>query len=105
MSDDTNRDGGRPEVATEDGASGGRYVVRVDGAEAEMTYSRLSPKTIIVDHTSVPEALRGRKIGEMLAEHAVAAARQGGWQIIPLCPFMRAQAKRHPEWADAIRER
>lgn len=82
--------------------SHGRYSVTVDGHEAEMTYSRASPHLVIVDHTAVPDALRGRGVGQALALHAVEQARAGGWKIIPLCPFMRAQAVRHPEWNDVV---
>ena len=90
------------EITHETGKSGGRYVTNVDGHEAEITYSRTSPRLIIVDHTGVPDSLRGRGVGQALAAHAIEAARQGGWKIIPLCPFMRAQAARHPEWSDVI---
>lgn len=90
------------DIRLEDKPSGGRYVVTVDGHEAEMTFSRSSPQLIIVDHTGVPDALRGRGIGQALAAHAIEAARAGGWKIIPLCPFMRAQVERHPEWRDVI---
>ncbi|MGV2184540.1 N-acetyltransferase [Rhizobium rhizogenes] len=40
------------------------FRIVVDGSEAEMTYSRAGQKLIIIDHTDVPAALRGRKIGE-----------------------------------------
>jgi predicted GNAT family acetyltransferase len=30
----------------------------------------------------------------------VSEARKGGWKIIPLCPFMKAQMDRHPDWND-----
>jgi predicted GNAT family acetyltransferase len=83
-------------------SSGGRYVAVVDGHEAELTYSRTSPTLIIVDHTGVPDALRGRGVGQALAAHAVEDARENGWKIIPLCPFVKAQAERHPDWRDVI---
>ena len=89
-------------IAREDGASGGRWVAVVDGHEAEMTYSRLSPAKIIVDHTGVPEALRGRGVGQRLAERMVADARAEGWRVVALCPFVKAQARRHPDWSDVI---
>lgn len=82
--------------------SGGRYVAVLDGHEAEMTYSRTSPTLIILDHTGVPDALRGKGVGQALAAHAVKAARTGGWKIIPLCPFFKAQVQRNPDWADVI---
>lgn len=90
------------EITREDGTSGGRYTTLVDGHEAEMTFSRASPRLIIIDHTGVPDALRGRGVGQALALHAVEDARAGGWKIVPLCPFFKAQVARHKEWQDVI---
>ena len=90
------------EIRSEDGAKGGRYVTGQQGQEAIMTFSRASPKLIIVDHTEVPDIYRGQGVGARLALHAIEEARKGGWKIIPLCPFMKAQAERHPDWADVI---
>lgn len=75
----------------------------VDGIEAEMTYSRASEHLIIIDHTDVPAALRGRKVGEQLVRQAVEDARREGVSIIPLCPFAKAQIDRHPEWQDVLK--
>ncbi len=80
----------------------GRYVVRIDGAEAELTYSRAGETRIIIDHTQVPEALKGRGIGVMLVSRAVEDARAEGKKIIPLCPFAKMQFGRHPEWGDVL---
>ena len=91
-------------VQEEKTASGGRYYTVVDGHEAEMTYSRGSDTLIIIDHTGVPDALRGKGVGQVLAEHAVAEARRGGWKIIPLCPFFKAMSVRnHDTWHDVIK--
>ncbi len=89
-------------IVREDTQSGGRYVLTVAGVEAEMTFSRLSATRIIVDHTGVPDAMRGTGAGLRLAAHAVEDARAGGWTILPLCPFMRAQAMRHEDWRDVV---
>ncbi|PSH64542.1 GNAT family N-acetyltransferase [Phyllobacterium sophorae] len=96
---------GQIKIDKQETEKGGRYVTVVSGQEAEMTFSRASPHLIIVDHTAVPDALRGQGVGQALALHAVEDARAGGWKIIPLCPFMRAQSLRHAEWADVIQQR
>ena len=88
-------------TSTETGSKG-RYAATVEGHEAEVTYSRASPQLVIVDHTGVPDALRGKGVGQALAAHAVEEARKGGWKIMPLCPFFRAQAMRHKEWHDVV---
>lgn len=90
------------QIERQETGSHGRYSVTVDGHVSEMTFSRASPRLIIIDHTDVPDALRGKGVGQALALHAVEDARQGGWKIIPLCPFMRAQVGRHPDWQDVI---
>ena len=89
-------------VERQDGPTKGRYRLVIDGVEAEMTYSRISPELIIIDHTGVPEALRGRKVGERLVRQAVEDARRDGVAILPLCPFAKAQINRHPEWQDVL---
>ena len=91
-----------PSIERNEGTSKGRYVIRIDGHEAEMTYSQVGKKIIIIDHTSVPEALRGRHIGEALVERAVQDARTENRRIIPLCPFAKAVIERHPEWQDVL---
>lgn len=90
-------------VEREDGPSKGRYRLVVDGVEAEMTYSRAGEGLIIIDHTEVPAALRGRKVGERLVRQAIEDARRDGVAILPLCPFAKAQIERHPEWQDVLR--
>jgi predicted GNAT family acetyltransferase len=90
------------DVKNEESGSHGRYSAALGDHTGEMTYSRASPQLIIIDHTGVPDELRGKGVGQALAQHAVDQARKAGWKIIPLCPFMRAQSQRHPEWQDVI---
>ena len=88
---------------TETGSKG-RYVTQPepDGPEAELTFSRASEKLIIIDHTGVPDAYRGQKVGVALVARAVEDARKGGYKILPLCPFAAAQFRRHTDWADVL---
>ena len=89
-------------ITREDGESGGRYVTVVDGYEAEMTYSRAGTSRIIIDHTGVPDSMRGLGVGKKLVEAAVNDARAEGFKIIPLSPFAKATLEKHPEWQDAV---
>ncbi|MBX7541559.1 GNAT family N-acetyltransferase [Qipengyuania sphaerica] len=91
------------EITLEEGETKGRYVHRTaSGDEAEVTFSRVNPTRIIVDHTGVPESMRGQGIGEALAEHVVEDARSKGITIIPLCPFFKAMAQRNESWQDVV---
>jgi predicted GNAT family acetyltransferase len=88
-------------VEHEDHQMYGRYLVRLDGgAIAEMTYRKPRPDVIAIDHTGVPPAYRGHGIALELVEAAVADARAQGFRIVPLCSYVAAAFRRHPEWED-----
>ncbi|WP_158965356.1 GNAT family N-acetyltransferase [Chachezhania sediminis] len=90
------------EITREENETRGRFVTIVEGQEAELTFSKTNPTLIIADHTGVPEDLGGRGIARKLVEALVADAREKGYKVIPLCPYVKAQYQRHPEWADVF---
>ena len=90
------------DIRREQGSSKGRYVIRQNGEEAELTYSITSPTLIIADHTGVPDSFRGTGAGLALVTRMVEDARREGFRIMPLCPFVNATRKKHPEWADVF---
>ena len=90
------------DIARHEEGSKGRYVIQLDAAEAELTYSIASPTLRIADHTGVPDAFRGTGAGVALVKRLVEDARAEGFKIVPLCPFVNAQRRRHPDWADAF---
>ena len=90
------------EITREVSGSKGRYVIRQGGEEAELTYSITSPVLVIADHTAVPDSFRGTGAGLALVTRLVEDARAEGFRIMPLCPFVNAQRKKHPDWADAF---
>lgn len=92
-------------IQLEDFGSKGRYFIRTpSGDEAEMTFTKVGDSQIIIDHTGVPDAFRGKGAGLLLVTRAVEDARAAGKTIIPLCPFAAAQFRRHhDEWADVLR--
>ncbi len=90
------------DIQLEDGPSGGRYSVMLDGLVAEMTFSKAGTSRIIIDHTDVPEGLRGKGVGQALVERAVMDARSQGKTIIPLCPFAKAEIAKHADWQDIL---
>jgi len=83
-------------------ASRGRYVGRIAGVEgeAELTFSRANPQLVITDHTGTPDSMRGMGAAKALVERLIADARAEGFKIAPLCPFVKAQLERNPDWSD-----
>lgn len=85
----------------EQGPAKGRYVGRApELPEAEMSYSRAGAQLLIIDHTGVPDGLRGKGVGQALVHRAVEDARAGGYRIMPLCPFAKAQFDKNPAYSD-----
>lgn len=91
-------------ISYEDQGHKGRFVARVDGVggEGELTISTVSNVLVIADHTLVPDTLRGTGAASALVEALIADARARGYRVMPLCPFVRAQSLKHPEWSDVI---
>ncbi|WP_159591043.1 GNAT family N-acetyltransferase [Chelativorans xinjiangense] len=91
-------------ISYEDQDRKGRYVARIDGVEGEgeLTISKVSDVLIIADHTFVPDTMRGTGAAAALVNRLIGDARAKRQRIIPLCPFVRAQSLKHPEWADVI---
>jgi len=90
------------QVTREHGETRGRFVIRRGGEEAELTYSVTTPELFIADHTGVPDSFRGTGAGVALVRALVEAARADGFKVVPLCPFVKAQSHKHPEWADVF---
>ncbi len=95
------------EITLQEVGDKGAYVARVAGVDepAEMTFSRANPTLIIVDHTFVPDSMRGKGVAGALARHVIADARARGFKIVPLCTFLSGQFDRHPEWSDVLHQR
>lgn len=88
-----------PQIIEEIEGSKGRYVIKTEQGEAEMTFSIASPGMRIVDHTAVPKALEGQGFAFQLFQHLTAKAAEEGWKILPLCPYVNRQRAKHPELA------
>lgn len=93
-----------PEIELQDLGTKGRYHLRAPGGDvAEMRFTNVGARQLIIDHTQVPDAFRGQGVGLRLVMRAVEDARAAGKKIIPLCPFAAAQFRRHPEWSDVLK--
>jgi len=52
-------------------------------------------------HAEVPAALRGQGVGQVLVEKTYAYLREHGIASVPVCSYIQALVKRHPEIAKA----
>lgn len=72
-----------------------------DGAFAFAEYN-LIPGKIMFTHTEVPKAHEGKGCGSALIRAGLAAARERGLKVIPICPFFAAYMEQHPETQDLL---
>ena len=80
----------------------GAFVWVQDGKRlAEMTYT-VAGTRVIIDHTTVDDALRGTGTGQKLVHAAVEWARAEKIQLLPLCPFARSVFDKTPEYSDVL---
>jgi uncharacterized protein len=79
-----------------------RFLVELPEGEGELVYHRIAPHTLELVHTEVAPTLRGRGVGEALAEAAIASARAEGLSIVPTCPYVQRWLAKHPEHRDLV---
>jgi len=81
-----------------------RFEGAVDGHRAFLEY-HLGSDSISLRHTEVPKDLEGHGIGGKLARAALEFARSANLKVVPLCPFVVAYIRRHPEYLELVQEK
>lgn len=84
-----------------DDAAHSRFVMTVPGGEAFAVYRRVDDY-LVISHTEIPRASRGRGLGSELALALFAHARAEGERIVPACSFLADWARQHPEYGDVL---
>ncbi len=84
------------------GSKGLFYVELEDEVAAEMVYTLPGENIILIEHTEVSEALRGKNVGIELVHAAVDYARHHGMKIIATCSFAGKVLSKKPEWQDVM---
>ncbi len=77
----------------------GQFEITVENQTALLQYRR-SGESIRLIHTEVPEALRGRGLANQLVRAALDYAHFNRLKVVPICPFVKAYLKKHPEAAN-----
>lgn len=75
----------------------GAFMIEENGERlAEMVIAIIGER-LVVYHTEVSDKLRGQGIAAKLLEQMVSYARANHLKVVPLCPYVHAQFKRHAE--------
>jgi uncharacterized protein len=94
MGNDVNFGEAIPSVSDNRDAS--RFEFTVEGHTGVLVYKR-TPTSLVLVHTEVPPAIRGRRFGEALVKAAIDAAHAEGLRIVAVCPFVKAYLRKHPD--------
>ncbi|MEU2348068.1 GNAT family N-acetyltransferase [Modestobacter sp. NPDC049651] len=81
------------------------FVLLVDGRPQGYACYRVAGRLVVFTHTEVDPAQRGRGVANELARQALEQVRASGRRVAPVCPFIAAYLRRHPEYADLVRPR
>lgn len=76
-----------------------RFEASVDGLLSVADYA-LQGGVMVLHHTFVPTALRGRGVAAALVHEALAHARSQGLKVEPSCSYVASYMQRHPETQD-----
>lgn len=79
--------------------SGRAFIERDNRIPAEMTWISGGEDYIIIDHTRVDDSLRGTGAGRKMLDVLVIMAAERGQKIKPVCPFVVAMFRKHPEYS------
>jgi len=96
---------GSTEIVVQDNPDEQRYELLVDGSLLGSLRYRPRPGAVALIHTEVSPSLEGRGLGARLVAGALDDIRARGLQVVPICPFVRAYIRRHPDDADLVVER
>jgi uncharacterized protein len=77
-----------------------RYELHDDGELVGEIRYRRAPGALALVHTEVEPRREG--LGTELVRGALDDLRARGLKVIPICPFVSAYIRRHPEYADLV---
>jgi predicted GNAT family acetyltransferase len=90
-----------PPVHVIHNATASRFEAAFDGRLAVCAYRRVGD-LLHLTHTEVPPSLQGQGIAAELVRETLAWARREGLHVRPLCSYVAAYMRRHPETADLL---
>lgn len=85
------------EIAVSENADRKRFETDIEGKIAFVEYIR-TKDAVYLTHTEVPNGLEGKGVGSSLVKGVLKTLEEEGAKIAPMCPFVAAYIKRHPEW-------
>lgn len=89
-------------MTVRDAAERSRWEIERDGEVVGFADYRIAGDVVAMPHVEVRPDLRGGSIGSELVRGALDDVRARGLRVRPLCPFVVAYVRRHPEYRDLV---
>ncbi|MEP6607814.1 MAG: GNAT family N-acetyltransferase [Burkholderiaceae bacterium] len=87
---------GHAAIEVKHNAEARRFEAVVDRLLCRCDY-RMHGNTMMLVHTEVPPQLEGHGFASMLVQAAFDYAKENGMDVLPVCSFVGAWARRHPD--------
>ncbi|OKL38608.1 GNAT family N-acetyltransferase [Pontibacter flavimaris] len=91
------------EIEVKDNPAQHRFETTIEGHTSVIEY-KLRPGVMTVLHTEVPKELEGRGIAGTMTKYTLEHIAANSLQLVPLCPYMRAYLKKHPEYQYLVKD-
>ena len=78
-----------------------RFETEIEGLLAVIDY-RIQGQQVLLSSVRVPPALEGRGVAAALTRAALEWAREQSMTVVPICSYVVAWLKRHPEFNDLL---
>ena len=79
-----------------------RFELEVENHIAFIEFIKNNDNIIFLTHTEVPSELGGKGVGSELVSRVLNWIKENDYKLAPLCPFVAAYLKRHPEWTEIL---
>jgi uncharacterized protein len=79
-----------------------RYEAQLGGDVVGVISYHADPGLLTLVHTEVDPAVEGKGVGSRLVAGALEDIRRRDLSVVPVCPFVRAHLRRHPEQIDLV---
>ena len=81
-----------------------RFEAWIDNQLSKLDYL-LDEDTIVMTHVGVYPEHRGQGVAGKLVEIALNYAEENSLRVIPMCPYVAAYIRRHPQYIDLTKQK
>ena len=92
-------------ASVRDNRAAHQYELLLDGELVGQIVYRANDGVVTLVHTEIDSRFEGRGLGDQLVAGALDDIRARGKHIVPLCSFVAAYLRRHPEYDDLVESR